>query len=75
VAKFVDRVTRSYTRQFDHIDLDQPLGTQNYPDQWLLLAIRPLPRDRHKLSQVDRYTKIVSACCIIYIDTDILQLW
>ena len=75
MAKFVDCVTRGYTGQFDHTGLNQPSGTQNHPDQWLLLAIRPLPRDRHKPSQVDGLTKIFSTCGIVYLDTGLLQLW
>jgi len=75
MAKFVDRVTRSYTGQFDHTGLDQPSGTQNHSDQWFLLAIRSLPRDRYKLSQVDGLTKIFRTCGIVYLDTGLLQLW
>jgi len=75
MAKFVDRITRSYTGQLDHTGLDQPSGTKNHPDQWLLVAIRPLPRDRYKLSQVDGFTKIFSTCGIVYSNTDLLQLW
>jgi len=75
MAKFADRVTRSYTGQLDHTDLDQPPGTQNHPDQRLLLAIRPLPCHRHKLSQVDGLTKVFRTCSVIYLDTGLFQLW
>ena len=75
LAKSVDRVTRSYTGQLDHAHLDQSLGTKDYPDQRLLLALHPLPCDRHELSQIDGFTKIISACCIVHIDANFLQLW
>jgi hypothetical protein len=47
MAKLVDRVTRSYTGQLSHAHLDQSFGTEDYPDQRLLLAIRPLSCDWH----------------------------
>ena len=75
MAKFVNCVTRSYTGQSDHTGLDQPPGTKDHPDQWFLLAIRPLPRDRHKLSQIGGLTKIFSTCGVVYSDTGFLQLW
>lgn len=75
MAKLVDCIPRSYTGQSDNACLDKPLGTKDHPDQRLLLAVRPLPCDRDKLSQTDGLAKIFSACSIVYTDTDLLQLW
>lgn len=75
MAKLVDRVTRSYTGQLDNARLDQPLGTKDNPDQRILLALRPLPCHRHELSQVDGLAKVLSACSVLYLDTDLFQFW
>jgi hypothetical protein len=75
MAKLVDRITRSYTGQLYHTNLDQSLGTKDHPNQRLLLALRSLPCDRHQLSHIDGFTKILSACSIVHTNTGFLQLW
>lgn len=75
MAKSADSVPWSYTGQLDYTCLDQSPRTKDHPDQWLLLAIRPLPCHRHKLSQVDGHTKILGACSAVHTNTNLFQLW
>lgn len=75
LAKPFDRVSRSNHRQHPHHDLDQPLRSTHDPNQWFLLAFRLVPCNRYKLSQVDGYAKVFGIGGVVYLDTNLFQLW